>query len=333
MNPNKNKFLRFFTLSGGILLYSIQAIGQQVAVADSTLKEKPIQIPRMFFEPATYIWLLIGGILIAVIFALSHTINVLTKTLDEKSGRTVQGAAPGVTEHVRRQTSWNKLMQMMTKSVPVERERDVMLDHNYDGIRELDNQLPPWWKWGFYITIIFAFVYLINYHVSGSGKLQIAEYDEEMKMANDAKEARLKNDANFVTEANVIKLTDENSLAQGKDIFVKFCVACHGDKGQGNVGPNMTDNYWIHGGGIKNIFATITNGVPSEGMISWKSQLSPKQIQVVGSYILTLEGTNPPGAKEAQGTIWQEATVSADSTAGKSDSTVVLMDSTAAKKI
>lgn len=332
MNTNQNKFLRFFLLSGGILLSGYHAIAQEVALADSTIKEKPVEIPKMFFEPATYIWLLVGGILIAVVFAMSHTINVLTKTLDEKSGRSA-AVNSGSKEYVRRETGWGKLMKSLTKSVPVERERDVLLDHDYDGIHELDNQLPPWWKYGFYITIIFAFVYLINYHVSGSGKLQIAEYEDEMMQANLAKEARLKNDANFVTEANVVRLTDEASIAAGKEIFTKNCVACHGDKGQGNVGPNMTDNYWIHGGGIKNIFATISNGVPSKGMISWKSQLSPKQIQQVGSFLFTLQGTNPPGAKEPQGTIWvEESATPGDSLSAKNDSLIAPKDSSLAKK-
>lgn len=329
MNTNKNKFLRFFLLSGGLLFGAVQSMAQQVAVADSTAKSEPVQIPKMFFEPSTYIWLLLGIIVIAVIFTLTHTINVLTRTLDEKTAA-VSGTAPRSAEYVHRQTGWNKLMQMMTRSVPVEKEKDVMLDHDYDGIRELDNQLPPWWVWGFYITIIFAFIYLVNYHIAGSGKLQYAEYDEEIQIANAAKEARLKNDANFITEANVVRLSEANDLSQGKDVYVKFCVACHGDKGQGNVGPNLTDNFWIHGGGIKNVFATITNGVPAKGMISWKSQLSPKQIQLVGSYVLSLEGTNPPGAKEPQGTVWQES-VAADSTAAKSDSTSAVVDSTAKK--
>ena len=329
MNTNKNKFLRIFLLSGGLLFSAFQSMAQQVAVADSTAKSEPVQIPKMFFEPSTYIWLLLGIIVIAVIFTLTHTINVLTRTLDEKTAA-ASSTTPRSAEYVHRQTGWNKLMQMMTRSVPVEKEKDVMLDHNYDGIRELDNQLPPWWVWGFYITIIFAFVYLINYHIAGSGKLQYAEYDEEIQIANAAKEARLKNDANYVTEANVVRLSEAGDLAQGKDIFTKFCVACHGNDGQGNVGPNLTDKFWIHGGGIKNVFATITNGVPAKGMISWKSQLSPKQIQLVGSYILSLEGSNPAGAKEPQGTEWKEA-VSADSTAGKSDSTSAVVDSSAKK--
>ncbi|HRH65103.1 MAG TPA: cbb3-type cytochrome c oxidase N-terminal domain-containing protein [Bacteroidia bacterium] len=331
MNTNKNSILRFCFLSGAILFGALQATAQQAAVADSTAKAQPVQIPKMFFEPATYIWLLLGSIVIAVIFTLSKTINVLTRTLDEKSGMETRKESDSE-EFVHEQTTWNKLMQRMTGSVAVEHEKDIMLDHDYDGIKELDNQLPPWWKWGFYLTIVFAFVYLINYHVSGSGKLQLAEYEEEMQLANAAKEARLKNDANYVTEATVVRLNDEQSIALGHELYVKLCVACHGDKGQGNVGPNMTDNYWIHGGGIKNVFATVSNGVPSKGMISWKSQLSPKQIQQVSSYILTLAGTNPPGAKEPQGTIWQEEPASSSASAG-TDSTTVVKDSSGVKKI
>ena len=211
-------------------------------------------------------------------------------------------------------------MNALVRAVPVEHEEDVMLDHNYDGIRELDNQLPPWWKYGFYVTILFAFIYIINYHISGSGKLQAAEYNEEMKNAEIATKKRMENNANYVTAASVVKLTEKAAIESGKEIYLKNCLACHGDHAQGNVGPNLTDEFWIHGGGIKNIFNTVTEGVPAKGMISWKSQLPPKAIQEVASYILTLQGTNPAGAKEPQGDKWVEV---ADSSAAVVDSAAV----------
>jgi cytochrome c oxidase cbb3-type subunit 3 len=190
--------------------------------------------------------------------------------------------------------------------VPVQQEADVMMDHDYDGIRELDNQLPPWWKWGFYFTILFAVFYLYYYHVSGQGKLQLGEYADELKQAQIAAEERKEHSANFITDANVNAFTSQKEISEGKNIFMKNCIACHGNAGQGNVGPNLTDDYWLHGGGIKNIFHTITEGVPIKGMISWKTQLAPKQIQEVASFVLTLHGTNPQGAKEPQGEIWTE---------------------------
>lgn len=206
-------------------------------------------------------------------------------------------------------------MQSLTRAVPIERERDVMLDHDYDGIRELDNQLPPWWKWGFALTIVFAFIYLFSYHLSGTGKLQLAEYDEQIQEAARQREELMARSAAFVTSENVVVIKDASGLAEGKGIFEKNCVACHRSDGGGNVGPNLTDEYWIHGGGIKNVFATVSNGVPAKGMISWKSQLSPKQIQEVASYVLTLEGTHPADAKAPQGDLWVATPAPVDSTA------------------
>lgn len=196
-----------------------------------------------------------------------------------------------------------KLIHALTQSVSIQEENDIMLDHDFDGIKELDNKIPPWWNALFYGAIIFGIIYMIDYHVIGDGNVQEREYQEEMQAANQKLEALTKSGA-VITEETVTALTDAASLASGKKIFVKNCVACHGQNGEGLVGPNLTDEYWIHGGGIKNVFHTISNGVPSKGMISWKSQLSPNQIQEVGSYVLSLKGTNPPNQKGPQGEKW-----------------------------
>ncbi|MCK9426854.1 MAG: c-type cytochrome [Ignavibacteriaceae bacterium] len=199
---------------------------------------------------------------------------------------------------------FSKLYYKLIDATPVEKEKDILLDHDYDGIRELDNNLPPWWKYLFYITIIFSVVYMLDYHIIGSGKLQEAEYLEEVKLAD-------------LEKANMFggKIVDENSaqflkepadLLAGKTTFNKLCSVCHGTKGEGLVGPNFTDDYWIHGGGIKNVFITIKNGVPEKGMVSWKSQLTPAQMEEVGSFILSLRGTNPPNAKSPQGNLWSD---------------------------
>jgi cytochrome c oxidase cbb3-type subunit 3 len=206
---------------------------------------------------------------------------------------------------------------LLTKAVPVEKEAAIQFEHEYDGIRELDNVLPPWWVWMFYTTIIFSVVYLIHYHISpikalekigfvGPGVGQEELYKMEMEQAEKEKQAYLAQLANKVNEENVTALTDEYEIKQGKEIFLTNCATCHGKEAQGDAGPNLTDDYWLHGGGIKNIFKTIKYGVPEKGMIAWESQLSPKQIQQVASYILTLRGTNPPGAKEPQGELWKE---------------------------
>jgi len=234
-----------------------------------------------------------------------------------------------VKEEEQKSSLWN-IEHLLTKAVPVEKEATIQFEHEYDGIRELDNVLPPWWVWLFYSTIIFSVVYLIHYHISpikalekigfvGPGVGQEELYKMEMEQAEKEKQAYLAQMANKVNEENVTALTDENEIIQGKEIFLTNCATCHGKEAQGGAGPNLTDDYWLHGGGIKNIFKTIKYGVPEKGMIAWESQLSPKQIQQVASYILTLRGTNPPGAKEPLGELWKEEGSSA--TNQKQDST------------
>lgn len=308
-------------INTGIMVFlSMQGFAQ--AATEQVKKSEPVQIPQMFFEPVTYIWLLMGFILIITIYALSRSVNALTRELERQvRGYVAEEEEQKMAEFVHKSNLWTKLMDALTRSVPVEHEKDVMLDHNYDGIRELDNQLPPWWKYGFYLTIIFAFIYLTVYHVSGTAKLQLAEYDESMKQAETERAERIAASANYITEDNVTVTTDANELAAGHDLFMKNCVACHGEKGEGKVGPNLTDDFWIHGGGVKNIFKTINEGVPAKGMISWKSQLSPKNIAELSNYILTLHGTNPPGAKEPQGDKWVEALAPADSTKSQTAAT------------
>jgi cytochrome c oxidase cbb3-type subunit 3 len=294
--------LKYLSISAGISVIPLISLAQ--VTTDAPVKETPGKIPPLFFEPTTYLWALVIGLTFAVFIALSRAVKTLSDVVNQKQ---MMEESPTRVVRKDRVSTWSKLMKQLTRSVPLEQEADVMLDHDYDGIRELDNRLPPWWVWGFYATIAFAVVYLIHYHISGTGKLQLAEYNEEIRIAAQEKENRMKSDAGFVTEANVLALTDASALNEGMSLYQKNCVACHGNAGQGGVGPNLTDVFWIHGGGIKNIFKVIQDGVPAKGMISWKSQLSPKQIQAVSSYILTLEGTNPPDAKEAQGEKWEEA--------------------------
>lgn len=147
-----------------------------------------------------------------------------------------------------------------------------------------------------------------------------------MEQAEKEKQAYLAQMANKVNEENVTALTDPAEIAEGKNIFLTNCATCHGKEGQGGAGPNLTDDYWLHGGGIKNVFKTIKYGVPQKGMIAWETQLSPKQIQQVASYILTLRGTNPPGAKEPQGELWKEENISTNA-----DTTLIQKDTTKVK--
>lgn len=176
---------------------------------------------------------------------------------------------------------------------------NIISGHEYDGIKELDNKLPKWWLWLFYITIIFAGVYFFRFHILKTAPLQEEEYKNEVAAAETKYKAVLP--SGTIDAATVTLLTDEASLAEGQAIFDKNCMVCHLAQGQGLVGPNLTDDYWIHGCSIGEVFNLIVVGVPEKGMISWKAQLTPEQIQKVSSFILSLKGTNPPNPKEPQG--------------------------------
>jgi len=270
------------------------------------------------------------------------------------------------------------------------KEKDVLLDYNYDGIQELDNDLPPWWLWMFYISIIWSVLYMVHYHVIGSGDLSAVEYEKEMnpqweetvtardismsyhspfykagdevtpllrvqialarekeaaflaaqnmesagaikvedisfteiiqaamRVATSADLEKLQNTfpeiyaayeagksgTTAVAEAvaEIEPLTDTPSLAAGESIFITNCVTCHGKLGEGGIGPNMTDNYFIHGPTMSDMIKVINTGVPAKGMISWRGILKDDQIKQVASFITTLRGTNPPNAKAPQG--------------------------------
>ena len=198
-----------------------------------------------------------------------------------------------------------KLSEFVTRSAPLEKEHEILMPEDYDGIKELDNQVPPWFNWLFYGSIIFAALYLLNFHVLSNNKLMADEYNDEVNIASIQRNELIKSGA-FVNETTVTQLTDAASLEAGKEIFKANCVACHGPEGGGLVGPNLTDDYWIHGGGIKNIFKTIKYGVPAKGMITWQNQLNPKQMQNVASFVMNIHGTHPAAAKPPEGNLYND---------------------------
>jgi len=221
----------------------------------------------------------------------------------------------------KRAKAWERMKQMLTRSVPIEKEKDIMMDHEFDGIRELDNTIPPWFNILFYSTIVIAVLYMLNYHVFKWSGLSAEEYNDEMKVAAMQREELIRTGA-FINENTVKFMNDDATISEGKTIFNTNCSVCHGPAGGGLIGPNLTDDYWIHGGGVVNIFKTVKYGVPVKGMISWQNQLNPKQMQAVSNYILTFKGTNPPNAKQPEGTIYTDsATVKTDSV--KTDSTTI----------
>ncbi|MDH7460388.1 cbb3-type cytochrome c oxidase N-terminal domain-containing protein [Chitinophagaceae bacterium 26-R-25] len=282
-----------FLVAAGLSISSAHAETTEVAAthAASTIAG---------LSPAAF-YLMIGVIIaeLLVIFALIYNLKVLLglekKKLDTEALVEAQGA---------NSLSW---WERFNGFKHASEEEAIVLDHDYDGIRELDNKLPRWWVWLFYLTIFGGVVYLYRFHIAHTAPLSGEEYAIEMKKAEVEKEAYLKKSANNVDENNAKLLTAENDLAAGKAVFTTVCKACHGEKGEGGVGPNLTDDYWLHGGDIKSVFKTIKYGVDGKGMKSWKDDYSPLQIEQIASYVKSLHGTNPPNAKPKQGELYAEA--------------------------
>ncbi len=188
-----------------------------------------------------------------------------------------------------------------TRTVDARSEDAYNLGHNYDGIEELDNPTPPWWQWGFVLSVVFGIIYLWVYFVSHSAPNQIKELEIANTKAEEQIKAYMGSSANKIDENTVTLLEDAAEIAAGKKIFSGTCAPCHGAEGGGVVGPNLTDNYWLHGGTINDIFKTIKNGVPEKGMKSWKDDFTPKQIAQLASFIVSIKGTKPANPKEPQG--------------------------------
>lgn len=240
-------------------------------------------------------------ILVAALVILRALRTVVRLTMPEvevaeKEAKVVAKAAR-LTRKGKRKQWWNKLMGLR----PLSEEKDIVIDHEYDGIRELDNPVPLWFNGLFYATVVFAVVYLAVYHVFGWGLTQEQEYEREMARAEVARELYLSQVANLVDENNVEVDLSPAIVNAGQAIYMANCAVCHGQAGEGGIGPNMTDEYWVHGGEINDIFRVIKYGVIDKGMIPWEQMLTPGQIAEVSNYILTLRGTNPPNAKEPEG--------------------------------
>jgi cytochrome c oxidase cbb3-type subunit 3 len=198
--------------------------------------------------------------------------------------------------------------RVFTKAIPIEKEADHLLDHDYDGIKELDNSLPPWWKYGFYITVVLAVVYMLHFHVWNTGLTPEQEYDTEIAVAAKQVEEYRKKAGEMVDEKTVT-LADAKGIEEGQKLFQTSCIACHGAKGEGGVGPNLTDSYWLHGGSLNDVFKSVKYGVPDKGMQAWEKSLSPSQIKNISSYIKSIAGTNPPNSKAPQGEPFEEKSV------------------------
>lgn len=286
-----------------VCLSATPALGLWAQAEAASAQAPPSGVYHWIFQN---FFLLLGGLVL--LWASATIVQLLGTLMEVQKMRLLQehgievvrqaGLAPADS----REPWWKRLNKKAWKLVPIEQEDRILQDHSYDGIRELDNKLPPWWVALFYLTILFGPVYIYVKHFSEYGQTQEQEYLATLDAAEAQIKAYLGKQANQVDETNVVLLMDELELERGKSIYATTCTPCHGSLGEGNsIGPNLTDVYWLNGGDVKDIFRTIKYGQPQKGMPEWKAQVLPADIQRLASYIVSLQGSNPPNGREPQG--------------------------------
>jgi cytochrome c oxidase cbb3-type subunit 3 len=293
------------------VLLSTMRFSQGTQQVQQSFWSDPLHHPLLpYYIVMTFVFVVI--VLIAwVAFYLMKVLKMFT-TLAERQKKKRLGVP-----YVPSLSWWQKFSDSVNAAVPVEAEKSIELDHSYDGIKELDNHLPPWWKGLFYGTIAFAVGYLVIFHMIDSLPLQQQEYENELTNAEESVRAfRASQPQAEIDENALIFKADAAIIEKGKSVFMSNnCGACHRNDGGGNtIGPNLTDSYWLHGGEIKNIFHTIKNGVVEKGMPAWGKAMSAQDVRNVAFFVMSLEGTNPPNAKPPQGEIFKVNVLSKDST-------------------
>lgn len=298
------KALSLFLLA---LVGFVPAAMAQAAPADQSITNDPA---FLFYVAVSFVFLVAILVMVVAVYMLK-VINLMTeKEAQEKAERLGIAYTP-------EPTLWQQLWQQSNDFVPLEKEKDIMMAHDYDGIRELDNHLPPWWTGLFYATIVFSIAYLLFFHVFNTLPLPEQEYENELAIAKqEALKFKAANPAPVIDENNVEATLDAQALADGQTVYLSNCASCHRRDGGGDIGPNLTDDYWLHGGDVKSIFKTVRHGVTGTNMISWEGFISPEKIKNVSSYVLTLKGSNPPNPKKPEGTLFKpEVTAPKDSVA------------------
>jgi len=290
-------------LSDGVVKKSLLSIIMFLLVSSSAFAQEEAKEIRAVTGTEILLYVLLGILFFIGILVVILLVNALS-LLKQVSVKTLQEENKGIFS-----IHWWK--KIGGAGVALSDEKDILIEgHDYDGIQELDNRMPPWLQSLFVATIIIAIAYSA-YYFGGIGDMQLTELDNEIAQAEAEKKAYMEKVGASMDENSVTALSDDAAIGQGKTIFQEKCTACHGQEGGGSVGPNLTDAYWLHGGGIKNLFKVIKYGVPEKGMISWEKQLSPTDIQKVASFVLSIKGTKPANPKEPQGELVQDGNVAA----------------------
>ncbi len=303
-----------------VFIIGIGSLWAEAVPAETTemvSTEQPSIVPLKNF---TFQDFLIVGTVISIILLCLVIIRLLV-VLNLQVKRLAKARATNDPHAILDEPSWFETsLQKFYGLKPMSMEGELIMDdHEYDGIVELKNGMPPWMQAFFAVTVVFAISYWTYYMVLDIGPDQYEEYQTQVDIANKKKEERNKLYANSIDETNVELTKDASDLSKGKSIFVENCATCHKESGGGDSGPNLTDQYWIHGGGIKNVFKTIKYGFVEKGMPGWSDKLNPLQIKQVASYVISLQGSNPPDGKEPKGELWVEE-LATDSLVVKNDS-------------
>ncbi|WP_341843216.1 cbb3-type cytochrome c oxidase N-terminal domain-containing protein [Chitinophaga caseinilytica] len=278
-----------------VLLLLAAGHGAFAQEAEAAVEKVSQPVVAGLSDTTFYMLLTVVGLEILVLLFLLQALRILTGITRKKKEKVAKAAVPG-----KPRITWMERLNK-TRSLDAESEEEVDLGHDYDGIRELNNPTPPWWRWAFYLSIVFGVIYIWRYHISETAPLQLQELAIADAKAAEAKAAYLKNSANNIDENNVKLLTEAADIGAGQKMFATNCAACHGPEGQGLVGPNLTDKFWLHGGKVNEVFSTIKYGVPDKGMKSWKDDFSPKQIAQLCAYIHSIKGTTPANPKAPEG--------------------------------
>ncbi len=293
-NPKETRRMKKIIIPALLLVLAVPASAQQLGNSDV-----PHTISETIGGMGDTLLYIILSISLLMLFLVTVVYFSIARLRDKILGETDPIYATRA-----KQSFWARVFGID----PIEEDKTKILDHNYDGIHELNNPIPAWFMWLFYGSVVAAVMYMFNYHVFNLGKLQEAEYTAEMKQAEIDYQVYLKTAGDKINTETVTALTDEKDLNKGKELFMKMgaCASCHKDDGGGSIGPNLTDEFWKHGGGIKNVFKIISEGVPNTAMKSWKKDYSTIELQQIASFVISLKGSNPPDAKEPEGEKWRE---------------------------